>query len=107
MRVDVSSCLYHNAQDEKTSLKLISLNSKYFEKIEIQFPSPLFLFPHSYHPPTYFFLMKRKKIKHMLTVKGYRVDATLLPLIEVMEFRKGKYLYQTGRFLCNRRFMTW
>lgn len=42
----------------------------------------------------------------MLTIKGYKVDATLLPLIEVTEFRKGKYLYQTG--ICiTRCFMTW
>lgn len=70
MPVDISSCLYHNAQDEKTSLKLISLNSKYFEKIEIQFPSPLFLFPHSYHPPTYFFFDEKKKNKTYANCKG-------------------------------------
>lgn len=85
----------NSSQDQRPRLNLFHLIHNILEKLKISFHHHFSYFP--FIPSPYLFLFdEKKKIKHTLTVKGYRVDATLLPLIEVREFRKGKYLYQTG-----------
>lgn len=76
-------------------LNLFHLIHNILEKLKFSFHHHFSYFPFILSP--YLLLFdEKKKIKHMLTVKGYRINATLLPLIEVREFSKGKYLYQAG-----------